>query len=146
MALNCRVPQKRVGNANEYLSLLGFHGHAQKTLAKICISRNAQFQFLVTPIEVNQNPKPLPSKISAKPFPVTLKWTTHSVWIQTSIYSHSFISLFSLFINILPLIYNPGVPKANQALGFTVLPVKRHVMVSPGQRLTICEEKGSKTN
>lgn len=66
-ALNCRVQQKRVGNANEYLSLLGFHGHAQKTLAKICISRNAQFQFLVTPIEVNQNPKPLPSTISAKP-------------------------------------------------------------------------------
>lgn len=66
-ALNYRVLQKRVGNANEYRSLLGFHGQAQKPLAKICISRNAQFQFLVTSIAVNQNPKPLPSKISAKP-------------------------------------------------------------------------------
>jgi len=56
-----------VGNASEYLSLLGFHGHAQKALAKICVSRNAQFQFLATLIAVNQNPKPLPRKISAKP-------------------------------------------------------------------------------
>lgn len=49
-ALNCRVPQKRVGNANEYLSLLGFHGHAQKNPGK-----NLHFKERPVPIPCNSH-------------------------------------------------------------------------------------------
>lgn len=47
---------------------------------------------------------------------------------------------------IIIIIYNPEYTKANKALGFSVLAIKRHIMVSPGQGLPTCEDKGSKTN